>query len=96
MKNPTEYKTEILKSYKVENQVEIEIVDSKEVWWASTKEYNLKINENKYLVRVSETSKERLYLILNELGDWADLEEGSHGEEGDLIVEALNEGWLED
>lgn len=80
----------------MENQLEIELIDSKEVYWASTKEYDLKIGENKYTVRVSETSKECLYLILDlDSGDWADLEEGSHGEDGDLIVEALNDGWLE-
>jgi hypothetical protein len=81
----------------MENQEEIKVLESKEVWWASTKEYDLKIGENEYLVRVSETSKECLYLILDlETGDWADLEEGSHGEDGDKIVDALNEGWLED
>lgn len=80
----------------MENQEEIKVLESKEVWWASTKEYDLKIGENEYLVRVSETSKECLYLILDlETGDWADLEEGSHGTDGDLIVEALNDNMFD-
>ena len=78
-------------------EYEIEVLESKEVWWSSTKEYNLKINENKYLVRVLEDSNGTEYLILDlDSGDWADLEEGSHGEDGNNIVDALNEGWLED
>lgn len=83
----------------MENQeeYEIEILKDKEVWWASTKQYELKIGENEYTVRVVENSNGCGYLILDlDSGDWADLEEGSHGKDGDLIVEALNDGWLED
>ena len=80
----------------MENQAEIEVVDSKEVWWATTNQYDLKIGENEYCVRVAENSNGCEYLILNlDTGDWDNLEEGSHGEDGDLIVEALNDGWLE-
>lgn len=82
----------------MENQeeYEIEILKDKEVWWATTKEYELKIGENEYTVRVAENSNGCEYLILDlDSGDWADLEEGSHGKDGDLIVEALNDGWLE-
>tara|TARA_B100001093_G_scaffold341800_1_gene326599 strand:- start:15096 stop:15341 length:246 start_codon:yes stop_codon:yes gene_type:complete len=81
----------------VENQEEIKVLESKEVWYATTKEYDLKIGENKYLVRVAENSNGVEYLILDlDSGEWADLEEGSHGKDGDRIVDALNEGWLED
>jgi len=80
----------------MENQLEIEVLESKEVWYATTNQYELKIGENKYTVRVAETSKECLYLILDlDTGDWADLEEGSHGEDGDLIVEALNDNMFD-
>lgn len=81
----------------MENQeeYEIEILKDKEVWWASTKQYELKIGENEYTVRVAENSNGCGYLILDlDSGDWADLEEGSHGKDGDLIVEALNDGML--
>ncbi len=81
----------------MENQEEIKVLESKEVWYATTKEYDLKIGENKYLVRVAENSNGVEYLILDlDSGEWADLEEGSHGKDGDRIVDALNEGWLED
>ena len=80
----------------MENQAEIEVVDSKEVWWATTRQYELKIGENKYCVRVAENSNGCEYLILDlDSGDWADLEEGSHGEDGDLIVEALNDNMFD-
>jgi len=80
----------------VENQEEIKVLESKEVWYATTKEYDLKIGENKYLVRVAEDSNGVGYLILDlDSGDWADLEEGSHGEDGDLIVEALNDNMFD-
>jgi hypothetical protein len=80
----------------VENQEEIKVLESKEVWYATTKEYDLKIGENKYLVRVAEDSNGVEYLILDlDSGEWADLEEGSHGKDGDLIVEALNDNALD-
>lgn len=80
----------------MENQLEIEVVDSKEVWWATTKQYELKIGENEYCVRVAENSNGCEYLILDlDSGDWADLEEGSHGEDGDMIVEALNDNMFD-
>lgn len=81
----------------MENQAEyeIEILKDREVWWASTKEYELKIGENKYCVRVAEDSNGCEYLILNKDAEWDDLEEGSHGEDGDLIVEALNDNMFE-
>ncbi len=80
----------------MENQEEIKVLESKEVWYATTKEYDLKIGENKYLVRVAEDSNGVGYLILDlDSGDWADLEEGSHGEDGDLIVEALNDNMFD-
>lgn len=77
----------------MENQeeFEIEVLNDREVWWASTKEYELKIGENKYTIRVAENSKGCEYLILNDNGYWDNLEEGSHGEDGDLIVEVLND-----
>lgn len=80
----------------MENQEEIKVLESKEVWYATTKEYDLKIGENKYLVRVAEDSNGVEYLILDlDSGEWADLEEGSHGKDGDLIVEALNDNALD-
>ena len=80
----------------MENQEEIKVLESKEVWYATTKEYDLKIGENKYLVRVAEDSNGVGYLILDlDSGEWADLEEGSHGEDGDLIVEALNDNMFD-
>lgn len=81
----------------MENQaeIEIEVVDSKEVYWASTNQYELKIGEKEYCVRVAEDSRGCEYLILNDNGDWDDLEEGSHGEDGDLIVEALNDNMFD-
>ena len=82
----------------MENQkeFEIEVLNDREVWSASTKEYELKIGENKYTVRVSEDLNGCEYLILDlDSGDWADLEEGSHGKDGDLIVEALNDNALD-
>jgi hypothetical protein len=80
----------------MENQLEIEVLKSKEVYWSSTNQYELKIGENEYCVRVAENSNGVEYLILDlDSGDWADLEEGSHGEHGDLIVEALNDNALD-
>ena len=80
----------------MENQEEIKVLESKEVCYATTKEYDLKIGENKYLVRVAEDSNGVEYLILDlDSGEWADLEEGSHGKDGDLIVEALNDNALD-
>ena len=79
----------------MENQLEIEVVDSTEVWWATTNQYDLKIGENEYCVRVAENSNGCEYLILNKDAEWDDLEEGSHGEDGDLIVEALNDNMFD-
>lgn len=76
----------------MENQLEIEIIDSKEVYWASTNQYELKIGEKEYCVRVAENSKGCEYLILNGDGHWEDLEEDSHGEDGDRILEAIWDG----
>lgn len=76
----------------MENQIEIELIDSKEVWWATTTQHEVKIGGKEYFVRVAESSKSSELLILNSNGDWEDLEEGSHGEVGDRIVEAVWDG----
>lgn len=76
----------------MEHQLEIQHVGSREVYWATTTEHEVKIGEKTYFVRVAENSKSSELLILNEKGYWEDLEEGSHGEEGDLIVEAIWDG----
>jgi hypothetical protein len=79
----------------MENQLEIEVLKSKEVYWSSTNQYELKIGKNEYCVRVAEDSNGVEYLMLNENDGWEDLEEGSHGADGDLIVEALNDNALD-
>ena len=79
----------------MENQLEIEVLKSKEVYWSSTNQYELKIGKNEYCVRVAEDSNGVEYLMLNENDEWEDLEEGSHGEDGDLIVEVLNDNALD-
>ena len=72
---------------------EIKIIDSKEVWWATTKEYELDVEGEIITVRIAETPKSTEFFVWNESTGWeeADTDTGIM----EIIYEAWSNGELE-
>lgn len=71
----------------------IEVLESKEVWWATTREYTLEVDGETVRVRIAETPKSTEFFEWNESTGWeeSDTEEGIMAE----IYEAWSEGTLD-
>ena len=80
------------KRYKMENEYEkfedLEITESREVWWATTLEINCEWKGKKFTVRDAENSKGRDFF-------WIEGEEQFTSEEQDEIMEYLWSGEID-
>ena len=72
---------------------EIKIIDSKEVWWATTKEYELDVEGEIITVRIAETPKSTEFLQWNESTGWEEAD--TDGGIMKMIYEAWCDGELE-
>ena len=63
---------------------EIKIIDSKEVWWATTKEYELDVEGEITTVRIAETPKSTEFLQWNEKSGWEEADTDGWHYEDDL------------
>jgi hypothetical protein len=70
------------------SEIEFEIKDSREVWWATTKQYEVSVDGVDYSFRVAETPKSCEFYVLTESG-WEDIDYDN------LIHEAFHEQWSE-
>jgi len=66
----------------------MDIKESREVWWASTTQYEIELNGKEYSIRVAEDSNQAQLFWLSETG-WSELYEGEAN--GDVNIENLNE-----
>lgn len=68
----------------------MEITNEREVYWASTKELDIELNNTKYTVRIVEDSNESSIIYFNaETRSWDDLYEVE--DNGDQNLKNLNE-----
>ena len=66
----------------------MDIKESREVWWASTTQYEIELNGKEYSIRVAEDSNQAQLFWLSENG-WSELYESEAY--GDVNIENLNE-----
>mgnify|MGYP003155501494 CR=1 FL=1 len=66
----------------------MDIKESREVWWASTMQYEIELNGKEYSIRIAEDSNQVQLFWLSENG-WSELYEGEAN--GDVNIENLNE-----
>ena len=66
----------------------MDIKESREVWWASTMQYEIELNGKEYSIRVAEDSNQAQLFWLSENG-WSELYEAEAY--GDVNIENLNE-----
>lgn len=71
--------------------MEMEIKNVKEVYWESTKQYDIVYGGKEYTLRKHETSNGAEAFILFD-GEWDELDYGSHGETEDELLEYLWDG----
>ena len=71
----------------------VEVQDSKEVWWATTNEYDLEIDGENISVRIAETPKSTEFFEYEENSGWneADTDSGLMA----IVYEAWQNGELE-
>ena len=72
---------------------EVKVLDNKEVWWATTKEYDLEINGEITTVRIAEDPKSTEFFEWNEISGWeeTDTDDGVMK----IVFEAWENGELE-
>ena len=72
--------------------MDLKILDKFEVYSQKTTEYTIELAQKTHTIRISEDSNGIEYLILN--NTWETLEEDSHGEEGNTILELILDGCI--
>jgi|TARA_Y100000389_G_scaffold204204_1_gene255569 hypothetical protein len=72
---------------------EIKTIDSKEVWWATTKEYELDVEGEITTVRIAETPKSTEFFQWNEKSGWEEAD--TDGGIMKIVYEAWCNGELE-
>ena len=77
----------------VPEEYELTVKDSKEVWWATTNEYDLEVNGENISVRIAETPKSTEFLQWNEKSGWEEAD--TDGGIMKMIYEAWQNGELE-
>jgi len=66
---------------------EVKVLDSKEVWWATTKEYDLEIDGEITSVRIAENPKGTEFFEWNEVSGWDEVDTD------DGVMKIVNEAW---
>jgi hypothetical protein len=79
----------VKETHEYEKPMNIEVLESKEVWWAITKEYDIRTDDGEELTfRVAETPKGTDFYVLTDDG-WESLEDDNP------IHDAFYEEWCE-
>jgi len=69
----------------------MEIKERNEVWWDTTTEYKISIDEKLQTIRINENSNSMSFLILKN-GEWEDLDETT--ELGSIIIKEWENGFF--
>jgi hypothetical protein len=84
---------EVKETHEYEMPMNIEVLESKEVWWATTKEYDIRFDDGEIKqYRVVENPKGTDFFVLTNDG-WEELEDGD--EYDDAFYEEWCEGTLD-
>jgi len=69
----------------------MEIKERNEVWWDTTTEYKISIDEKLQTIRINENANSMSFLILKN-GEWEDLDETT--ELGSIIIKEWENGFF--